>query len=151
MSNGSTIEELLDFAMEQEQEAADFYMDLAGKAKAPAMKEALEQFATEERGHKAKLAGIKAGKKEFGVRGKVMDLKLADYLVDEKPHVGMDYQAILIMAMKKEKAAFKMYTDLAGQANDPAIREVFLSLAQEEAKHKLRFEIEYDDQILAEN
>ena len=151
MSNGSTIQELLDFAMEQEQEASDFYMDLASKAKGPAMKEALEQFAMEERGHKAKLARIKTGKMEFGTREKVMDLKLADYLVDEKPHAGMDYQAILIMAMKKEKAAFKMYMDLAGQANDPAVRDVFLSLAQEEAKHKLRFEIEYDDEILAEN
>ena len=31
------------------------------------------------------------------------------------------------------------------------MRELFLSLAQEEAKHKLRFEIEYDDMILTEN
>jgi hypothetical protein len=28
---------------------------------------------------------------------------------------------------------------------------MLLGLAQEEAKHKLRFEIEYDDQILTEN
>ena len=34
---------------------------------------------------------------------------------------------------------------------DPELRKMFLSLAQEEAKHKLRFEIEYDDEIMKEN
>lgn len=151
MSEFSSIEEMLDFAMEQEQEAADFYTDLANKAKMPAMKEAFEQFANEERGHKAKLAQIKAGKREFGGQAKVMDLKLSDYLVDQEPSPDMDYQSTLILAMKKEKAAFKMYTDMAARADDPAVRDMLLSLAQEEAKHKLRFEIEYDDHILAEN
>ena len=31
------------------------------------------------------------------------------------------------------------------------LKQTFLGLAQEEAKHKLRFEVEYDDVILAEN
>ncbi|CAK0779854.1 hypothetical protein CCP3SC15_6990002 [Gammaproteobacteria bacterium] len=55
------------------------------------------------------------------------------------------------MAMKKEKAAFKLYTDLAASTDDVGVRNTLLALAQEEAKHKLRFEIEYDDQILVEN
>jgi rubrerythrin len=53
--------------------------------------------------------------------------------------------------MNKEKAAFKLYSDLAKIAPNNEIREIFLSLAQEEAKHKLRFEIEYDDYVLKEN
>ena len=53
--------------------------------------------------------------------------------------------------MKQEKAAFKLYTDLAVVAPDEDLRDLLLSLAQEEAKHKLRFEVEYDDQILTEN
>ena len=47
--------------------------------------------------------------------------------------------------MKKEKAAFRLYQDLAGLVQDEKIKALFLSLAQEEAKHKLRFEVEYDD------
>jgi hypothetical protein len=31
------------------------------------------------------------------------------------------------------------------------MKTFFLALAQEEAKHKLRFELEYDDQILRDN
>ena len=63
----------------------------------------------------------------------------------------MSYQDALTLAMKKEKAAFRMYTVLADKATDPVVKTLFLKLAQEESKHKLRFEIEYDDYILKEN
>ena len=59
----------------------------------------------------------------------------------------MTYIDALIVAMKKEKAAFKLYIDLAAATQDEKIKIVFLELAQEEAKHKLRFEIEYDDSM----
>ena len=54
-------------------------------------------------------------------------------------------------AMKEEKAAFRLYSDLADRTDNAAAKEVLLMLAQEEAKHKLRFEIEYDDNILREH
>ena len=38
-----------------------------------------------------------------------------------------------------------------GATDDGNLRETFLALAQEEAKHKLRFELEYDDYVLKEN
>jgi len=53
--------------------------------------------------------------------------------------------------MKKEKAAFKLYTDLAAAVSSADLKNTFLSLAQEEAKHKLRFEVEYDNEIMGEN
>jgi rubrerythrin len=53
--------------------------------------------------------------------------------------------------MKAEKAAFRLYHDLAATTDDANLRNVLLGLAQEEAKHKLRFEIEYDDVFLREN
>jgi len=62
----------------------------------------------------------------------------------------MDYQDVLILAMKKEKASFHLYTDLADEVENQIQKEIFLSLAQEEAKHKLRFEIEYDNEVLME-
>jgi rubrerythrin len=82
---------------------------------------------------------------------KVKDLKIAEYLVDVKPTANMSYQDALILAMKKEKAAFRMYTKLAQQAEDPEVKALFFNLAQEESKHKLAFEIEYDDYILKDN
>ena len=49
---------------------------------------------------------------------KVLDLKIGDYLVDVEPTDHMDYQQALVVAMKKEKKAFKMYIDLAGATDD---------------------------------
>ena len=53
--------------------------------------------------------------------------------------------------MKDEKASFRMYTQLAAGTDNPELRTTLLRLAQEEAKHKLRFEIEYDDYVMMED
>ena len=104
-----------------------------------------------ERGHKKKLEILDLSYFESQKIDPPQDLKISDYLVDVEPDPGLDYQGALILAMKKEKAAFKLYTDLAEQAPDDNVKELFKSLAQEEAKHKLRFEIEYDDMVNREN
>jgi rubrerythrin len=145
------VDEILDYAIEKEQEAHDFYMDLAKRMEREEIRDAFIEFAREELGHKTKLQAIQAGKKLHSSAGKVTDLKLAEYIVDVDPGDELDYQKALILAMKREKASFKMYTDLAGAADSAELKEIFLALAQEEARHKLRFEIEYDDVFLSEN
>ena len=143
--------EILDFAIEREQEAHDFYVDLAKRAQRPGMEELFAQFAREELGHKKKLEGIKKGSRSFPYADDVVDLKIADYLVDIEAKGDLTYQEALILAMKREKAAFRLYTDLATLTADKDLKLVFRSLAQEEAKHKLRFELEYDERVLGEN
>lgn len=152
MSNPSSIDEILDFAIEAEQAAVDLYGDIADKTTNPAIEKVFREFANEERGHKIKLENVKAGKRFLAPGEKpVLDLKISDYTADEELKPDADYQSVLIFAMKREKAAFMLYTDLAGRAEDPSLRDLLLGLAQEEAKHKLRFEIEYDDHVLTDN
>ena len=147
----NNINDVLDFAIGEEQAAVDFYLKLADLSKNESIKKAFHEFAKEEMAHKAKLMEVKAdGAAVFGTE-KVVDMKLSDYLVDVIYRPDMPYEEALILAMKKEKAAFKLYTALANRVQQPEMREMFLHLAQEEAKHKLRFEIEYDDHILREN
>lgn len=146
--------DVLDFAIAREEEAAQFYTDLASKMDREWMQKVFRDFAKEEQGHKAKLLGVKAGKIPLLTQAQVMDLKIGDYLVKidaDRQAADLDYQQALIVAMKKEKAAFKLYTDLANQTSEPEFVALFQSLAQEEAKHKLRFELEYDDLFLANN
>jgi rubrerythrin len=151
MKEWSSVDDVLDFAIANERKAVDFYTEMAGKAQSPHVKRMFEENANEERGHKAKLEAVKAGKKLLSAEKKVLDLKIGDYLVDVEAEADLDFQGALILAMKREKAAFRLYTDLAAQTEDAEVRELFLGLAQEEAKHKLRFEVEYDDEILKEN
>jgi len=151
MQQWKSVDEVLDFAIEQEEKAFQFYTDLAGRMDRPWMSKIFKDFAQEEKGHKKKLEDVKSGKRLIAAAQKVLDLKLSDYLVDTEPSPHMDYQQALLLAMKKEKKAFKMYNDLAGSTDDASLQAVFLSLAQEEAKHKLRFEIEYDDFVMTDN
>ncbi|MHC4560004.1 MAG: ferritin-like domain-containing protein [Planctomycetota bacterium] len=150
MDKFDSFDNILDFAIEKEIEANQFYTDLASKMENPAMGEVFEAFAKEELGHKAKLEAIKQGK-EIQAAANVTDLRIADYTVDVEPAPDMSYQDALILAMKKEKAAFRLYLALADQVEKADQKSLFLSLAQEEAKHKLRFEIEYDDVVLSQN
>ena len=53
--------------------------------------------------------------------------------------------------VKRERAAFELYSDIAEKVPDTNLKQVFVGLAKEEAKHKLRFEIEYDEVVLSEN
>jgi len=151
MKEFKTIEDILDFAIASEQEAIEFYTSLAKHSSNEAMKEVFEQFAGEEKGHKERLISIKlTGDNTLQIMP-VLDLKIADYLVNVEVKPDMSYQDALIVAMKKEKSAFKLYLTLSERATTTEYKNLFLSLAIEESKHKLRFEIEYDDYILREN
>ena len=151
MREFKSIEDVLDFAINAEQEAVDFYNQLAGNSKTEDMRNVFASFAQEEMEHKTRLTKIKAeGLYQFEKK-EIADLKISDYMVNVKPSPEMSYEDALMLAMKKEKAAFKLYYELSKRANNEEMKDMFLSLAQEESKHKLRFEIEYDENVLREN
>ena len=151
MKEFNTINEILDFAIDEEQAAVDFYLQLAAQSANRQTKKIFTDYAEEEMRHKANLLAIRENGSFQLPDSKVRDLKIAEYLVDVKLSASMSYQDALILAMKKEKAAYRMYTKLAENAENPTVKELFLTLAQEEAKHKLAFELEYDEFILKEN
>jgi rubrerythrin len=150
--NFNSANEILDFAIKKEEEAYDFYVGLAEKVKTPGMKQVFKDFALQEKGHKEKLLGVKAGQIGLPSDAKIKDLKIGDNLEDigeVGPHI--DYQTALIIAMKAEKNAFRLYSDLVAATTDPNLKAILTGLANEEAIHKLRFEVEYDDHFLTEN
>lgn len=151
----TSIDQILDFAISNEQEAADFYQNMAAKATTPEMKKSFENFAQEERIHKNILIKIKDGQKFYNEDSsnskKVEDLKISDYMVEAKLSNDMSYEDALVVVMQNEKAAFRLYSDLASKATNPEMKEVFSSLARQEANHKIRFETEYDELFLKEN
>lgn len=143
-------DEVLDFAINEEELAIQFYTELAEKTGTRHMRSVFLEFADEERAHKGKLLSVQKGKKFWLSEELVPDLKIADYVVDMSTENIENYEDALVVAMKKEKAAFKLYTRLSEMVDSPQTAQLLKGLAQEEAKHKLRFEIEYDD-MLKEN
>ena len=148
----TSVDEILDYAIEREEDAAKFYTELAGKMDKPALQQVFKDFAKEEYVHKAKLQNIKKDKTLEPSREKVLNLKIAEFVEEvEDTDTDFNYQKALILAMHREKMAYKMYSDLANATDDELVKNVFLALAQEEAKHKLFFEVEYDNVYYAEN
>lgn len=152
MQEFKSVIDIINFAINEEIGAQKFYKDLAAKMDNPTMRKVFEDFAREEKGHEEKLKAIKSGKQiPSDFSEPVADLKLADYLTDIEPSADMTYQSALVVAMKKEKAAYKLYIDLANKVSDQNHKNLFMSLAHEEANHKLRFELEYDSVIFEGN
>jgi desulfoferrodoxin-like iron-binding protein len=141
-------DDILDFAIIKEQEAYDFYSEWADKMENKWIQEVFKDFAREELKHKDMLSRVKQGGTLKPSEKKITDLKIADYLIDLAPAPDMDFQKALIIAMKREKASYKFYSDLAQAVTDMDLRDTFVALSQEEAKHKLRLETIYEKEVL---
>ncbi len=144
-------DEILDFAIGEEEKAAAFYAGLAARTEDGTLRKLLLSYEAEELQHKAKLLAVKAGEIPLEVRAAVLDLRISDYVVEVEASPEMDYQTALIAVIQREKAAIRLYQDLAAKVHGTKLESVFLALAQEEARHKLRFETEYDELVLRDN
>ena len=146
MGNVDSVEEILEYAISREVEAYYFCLALAGRVDTPKMRQVFEDMAAEELEHKAKL------ELEMMKIGKTLpDQQMpsgrpeSDYIIsDSDEPLDMDYTDMLLLGMEKEEAAFRLYVNLIPKVHDEKSREVLLALAQEEVRHKLRYETEYD-------
>jgi rubrerythrin len=143
--------EIIDFAIEKEQEAVDAYTAASEMVRRSNVREMLLDLAKQEEGHKRKLQGIEPGRVAAAHIEKVPDLKIADYTDNVEITADMDYQDVLVVAMKREEKAHNLYTALASNTSNEDLRQLFGVLAQEEARHKLALEKEYDDHVLSGN
>jgi len=139
------------FALEKEKEAVEFYKRCSELTTRSGMQNAFLEMAEEEQKHVRMLENFKPEHVEKVKLKEIADLKISDYLVDMEFDPGMSYKDLLILAMKREEKAHALYTGLAQEGGDPAVVKLFQILAQEEQKHKLRLEKEYDEIALMWN
>ncbi|MFC1676369.1 ferritin family protein [Planctomycetota bacterium] len=137
--------EILEHAISREVDAYYFYMAIAEHVEDPEMSKVLREFAAEEIDHKKKLELelLKVGH-TIPVDPELPKPTRDNYIISntDKP-LDMEYIDILLLAIEKEKASFRTYIELLATVHDPQSREVLLEIAEEEVKHKMRFEIEY--------
>lgn len=139
-------EDVLRLAISREIEANVFYNLLSQYTDNIQIRDLCIEFASEELEHKAKLELelMKLGNtvKPYPIQNQTP--KPLDYMVDMSKIMQMDYENLLLVAMQKEKISFRLYIDLLSTTTEPTLRETFIELAEEEARHKIRFELEYD-------
>jgi rubrerythrin len=140
--------EIIKFAIDKEIKAFEFYTNAKKAAKFSGAKDLFSDLAKEEVGHRKMLEKIDTKKIAKVKIEKVPDLKISTYLTDAEFKPDMPYADILRMAIKMEERALKLYNDMNKSNKDENLNKLFTFLANEEAKHKLRLEKVYDDEIL---
>jgi rubrerythrin len=141
-------QEIIKFAVDKEIKSYNFYTDASKVAKYSGAKDLFSDLAQQEVGHRKMLEKLDMEKIAQAKIEKVPDLKISDYMVDAEFNADMSYADILRKAMKMEERALKLYNDMKEENKDANLIKLFSLLANEEAKHKLRLEKIYDDEIL---
>lgn len=143
MEDVRTDVEILELAIAREEDAYTFFSSMAEQVEDIQIRAVFEDLAREELEHKSKLEleYIKTG--NTLPRKKPSEPRLE--VVFENPDVTLTYRNILQLAIDKEDASFKFYVTMIGQTQDAASKDVLMALAEEEVKHKLRFQTAYNN------
>jgi rubrerythrin len=144
----NNFKEVVTFAIRKEAEAFNLYTTYSDLSKNPGTKVMFKELAGEEKKHREILEGVeKKDVTEYKLET-IPDLKISDFVDDQEFSPDMDYAAALRLAIKREEHAFKLYNHVGSGTENPELKKLFSVLAQEESKHKLRLEIEYDENVL---
>ena len=122
MPSFRSVNEILDFAIAKEIAAHEFYQRLAQRVTQPQLRRVIEGFAVDELQHSIRLQAIRAGETTF-LEGPIGNLGLADQIGEVEPRPDMSYQEFLSVAMTDEKAAFRLYSNLASIAKAPSLEQ----------------------------
>ena len=146
--NEKTFQEIIQFAIEKEIGSYDLYTMCGQIAKYSGARELFDELAKEEEGHRKLLENLSIKKVVQAKLESIPDLRISDYLIEVKCMPNSSYADILRLVMKNEEHCVKLYSDLKELCKDEELKTMFAFLAQEEAKHKLKFEKIYDEEIL---
>ena len=149
MTDNAAIE-VLKMALLLERQGMAFYEQVAGQTRSPAVRELFRTLAEEEKKHAEMLA--ERGGPAAAARGAVPDT-LAKLVLsaDIRKQIGAaSYEAAAISAaIDMENKAVALYSQRAGQAADPAERDLYQWLADWERGHQ-RFLARINQELLEE-
>lgn len=139
------LSEVLDKAIQREEEAYLFYMDILNHIEDESAKETIEWVANEEKKHKDFLVNYRDGK--YGSdslrMSAVVHYKIAEH--QEEPEIAKDMRRedVFLVASHREFKSFHFYTDLAELHPVGETKEMLIRIANEELKHKEKMEYLY--------
>jgi len=147
------IKEIIDFALERERESQEIYLNYARKTQRMGFRQLLLSIVDMEKEHENKLKELKEGKDQSTLfsGSESVKARLTDFMVQEDFSPDMDYGDFLVLIIKREEKAKKLYEELESLAADTEVKELFSWLANEEGKHKTWAQDRYDLEILKDN
>jgi rubrerythrin len=141
------ISDILELAIQREEEAYEFYMDIYGRIDDQSVKDTLEFIAGEEKKHKAFLVNYRKG--NYGADSlrmtDVVEYKIAEYLEEPEIAGDMSSQEVYLVAAHRESRSHQFYAKLANLHADGNTQTMLLKMANEELKHKEKMEYLYSN------
>jgi rubrerythrin len=146
-----SLKEIIDFAIEKEAESASFYRNSSDLAEQAHIKKLFEEMAAEEEKHKMLLEGLDEEMITKTEIKKVPTLGIAELLSETSFGPSVSYDQALALAIKNEEKSVRLYEGLAEHTEDAQLKKLFQILTQEEAKHRLKLEKVYSDEVFFED
>lgn len=140
-----TLQSVIDLAIQREEEAHNFYMNLSNIVEDKAAKETLKYLADEEAGHKAFLVKCKDQMScDIVLRPDMpVDYRVAEHLKQPDVKKNMNSEEVFLIAANREINAHNFYKGLADLYPKGPVKELLLRMANEEMRHKEKMEYLY--------
>ena len=142
----TSIPEILKFSISKEQASVRFFQDLASKTTHPATKSLFEVLAEREKQHitELELEMEKLGYTVNTDKEQNAMFRWEESLDSDEGIGDMDFIEGLLLAIQKERAAFRLYIQIMATVKDEQLKAVLMDLAEEEMRHVLQLEQEYN-------
>ena len=127
-------EDIIALAIQREEQAYDFYMNIHDTVEDSSVRDTVEFIAAEEKKHKAFLVNYREGK--YGSdslrMSTVIDYKIAEHL--EEPEISKDSSAqdVYLIASHREARSHQFYAELSGLHPEGETKVMLLKMANEE-------------------
>jgi rubrerythrin len=153
-SNNTTFKEIVEFALDKERTAYNFFYHASQVVKGPGVQVMFRELANEEKKHIEWLQEPLTAKDliQKNLAGvDIPDMELDKFVMEKEVTPDTTTQEALAMAIHWEERAKKFYEDAIKLVTDPVLKEVFQKLANFEQEHKLKLEKEYDNWVYKDN
>jgi rubrerythrin len=138
-------DEILIYAISNEVEAEEFYLEASEKLADPFMKNLFLKLSHEEKKHQKILEGFRGrATVEFQFK-EVPDYHISEKVERPKLSTAMKPADAFALALKKEEDAMNHYKNLAAAVSDKALKKVFQELSAMEREHKIAMENAFMD------
>jgi rubrerythrin len=147
MADKTTIEDILEKAIDKEIEAQELYRNLQETIENEAAQGILKQLVKVEEKHEELLRRYQRDELGKGAleAGHIIDYKIAEYLKQPEISPEMKLDEVLLLAANREKASYEFYIMLAGAHPMGPVKTLLEDLASQELEHKQKVEYLYNE------
>ena len=138
--------DVLKFALSKELASAQFYRDISSRVAASTTRGIFQVLLKNELEH---VEAIQFEMEKMGYTVEIEPEPPSEFEWQERLEMDdaaseMTFADALMLGIQKERAAFRLYTQLLGQTRSPENKQILMELAEEEMRHVIQLEREYE-------